>query len=298
MSRIAIPGLIDVLRVDEADEIEALADDARMDRHYAPRGPLINRIILKRIRRVLAIDGVPLPPVAAHGAERPLPTQKATETWLDGLAESGFDPDDIAALARWVKGDGKAPVGPIVQQAVGRLFAQSYTADKASWAAAEVMGRAPSDFNPLRMILWSITHRVERARALLAEKVGGDATGVHATGVAIHNMVSGLEAMRVAWADPEARGRLSVAAAVSRAVVAPAQVLRQPTGAGRCGAGAFSADTLVLLRLETANRADPGYDTAFMDGAWSECPARRWVPALYAAIWRAATAGSGQEGVR
>ena len=133
------------------------------------------------------------------------------------------------------------------------------------------------------------------ARALLVDKVGGDATGVHATGVAIHNMVSGLEAMKAAFADREARERLSVAAAVAKAVVAPRQVVRQPTVAGSSSAGGFSADTLVLLGLEKANKADPGYDTAFMDGTWSECPARRWVPALYAAIWRRAVAGGGSK---
>ena len=89
-----------------------------------------------------------------------------------------------------------------------------------------------------------------------------------------------------------------MAAAVAKAVVAPRQVVRQPTVAGSSSAGAFTADTLVLLGLEKANKADPGYDTAFMDGTWSECPARRWVPALYAAIWRRALAGRRKRGRR
>ncbi|WP_156679148.1 hypothetical protein [Sphingomonas profundi] len=293
MSRLALPGILDVLRVDDATQIDALAADPRFDRRYVPRGPLINRMVLRRIRRVLAIDGVPLPPVAPRGAERPLPAQAATEAWLDGLAEAGIAGDDVEALAAWVRGAGDGPVGELAQQAVGRLFAADYRADRASWAAARVMGAAPSDFNPLRMLLWGLTRRVERARDLLAEKVGGDATGVHATGVAIHNIVSGLEAMRAQWSNREARERLSVSAAVAKAIVAPRQVVRQPTVAGSTAAGAFTPDTLVLLRLETANRADPGYDTAFMDGAWSECPARRWVPALLAAVWRRAQAQAG-----
>lgn len=292
MSRIRVPGLIDVLRVDDATQIDSLAQDTRMDRQYVPRGPLVNRIILKRIRRVLQVDGVPLPPVSPRGEQRPLPSQRATEERLDGLIAQGFNEADVEALASWVRGSTDGAVGPLLQQVVGRLFVPGYQADAESWAAAEVLGRAPSDFNPVRMLLWGITHRVEHARALIAGKVAGDPTGVHATGVAIHNMVSGLKAMKAAFADTEARTRLSVAAAVAVAVVAPRQVVRQPTVAGSSSAGAFSADTLVLLGLEKANRADPGYDTAFMDGAWSECPARRWVPALYAAVWRRALAGA------
>ena len=292
MSRLRIPGLIDVLRVGDATQIDALAGDARMDREYVPRGPLVNRIILKRIRRILAIDGVPLPPVAPHGPTRPVPSQTIVEARLDRLIAQGFGDADVDVLAAWVRGTATGAVGPLLQRAVGRLFVDDYHADAESWAAAMVLGHAPSDFNPLHMLIWGITGRVEKARALIAEKVGGDPTGVHATGVAIHNMVSGLEAMKAAWADREARERLSVAAAVAKAVVAPRQVVRQPTVAGSCSAGAFTADTLVLLQLETANKADPGYDTAFMDGTWSECPARRWVPALYAAIWRRALAGA------
>lgn len=293
MSRLRIPGLVDLLRVDEANAIETLAHDPRMDRRYVTRGPLLNRIILKRIRRVLSLDGAPLPPVAPRGTVRPLPAQAGTERWLDGLVEAGLTGPDVAALAEWLRGRGDMPVGILAQQAVGALFARDYRADKASWAAARVLGRAPSDFNPVRLLLWGVTRRVARARDLLAGKVLGDPTGLHATGVAIHNIVSGLEAMRAQWRNPEARGRLSVSAAVAKAVVAPAQVVRQPVEAGTGPAGAFGTDTLVLLRLQTANAQDPGYDTAFMDGAWSECPARRWVPALFAAVWRRALADEG-----
>ena len=293
MSRIKIPGIIDVLRVADATQIDALAADTRLDRRYEPRGPLVNRLILKRIRRILALDGVPLPPVAPRGPVRPAPAQAATEAWLDGLMADGIAGDDVTALAAWVRGASSEPIGELAQQAVGALFARDYRADKASWAAARVLGGAPSDFNPLHMLIWGLTNRVERSRDLLAEKVGGDATGVHATGVAIHNMVSGFEAMKAQWANPEARARLSVSAAVAKAIVAPRQVVRQPTQRGGSAAGTFGSDTLVLLQLETANKADPGYDTAFMDGAWSECPARRWVPALFAAVWRRALADAG-----
>ena len=83
-----------------------------------------------------------------------------------------------------------------------------------------------------------------------------------------------------------------VIALVAAALVAPRQVLRQPVVAGICPAGPFTENTLVLLQLAKANASMPGYDTAFMAGSWSACPAQGWVPALLAAVWRGAIGGA------
>jgi hypothetical protein len=131
---------------------------------------------------------------------------------------------------------------------------------------------------------------VATARRLLADKVGGDPAGLHGTGVAIHNLVAGVKRMRAAWADPHARRRLSPEAAAAQCLVAPEQVVRQPTQAGHCVAGDFDAATLVLLQLRTAQARSPGAEMAFMAGSWSRCPAHAWIPALLAEVWRAASA--------
>lgn len=295
VSRINVPGLIDVLRVDGAAAIEALAADSRIDRRYEKRGPLINRVVFGRIRSALQLDGAPLPPVAPRGQTRPTATQAALEKRLDGLVESdpalGTGRAAMAPLVAWVRGGGRADdVGPIAQQAVGNLFHEAYVADRESWSAARTLGAAPSNLNPFRLLAWRITGRVERARALLADRVGRDPAGLHATGVAIHNIVSGLHEMRRIYATPGLKERLSPAAVLARCIVPPEQVVRQATEAGSAPAGAFTANTLILLRLNRANAAAPGYDTAFMDGSWSACPARRWVPALFASLWRKAIA--------
>ena len=39
-----IPGLIDLVQADARPEIRGLADDARLDRKFELRGPLINRL--------------------------------------------------------------------------------------------------------------------------------------------------------------------------------------------------------------------------------------------------------------
>jgi hypothetical protein len=292
MSRIVIPGVVDVLPVDGAAMIAAIAGDRRFDRQYVPRGPLVNRIILGRVRSILTLGGVPLPPVAEHGSVRPVPSQRATQARLDALAAAGLAGPAIDTLAAYVRGEGRAERGGMLaQQAVGQLFDLNYRADAESWSAALVLRDAPSSFNPVKRLLWALTGRIAKARALLAEKVNQDPTGLHGTGVAIHNLAEAFMRMRALYADPAARGQRSVAAAVAAAMVAPTQVLRQPTVAGTCPAGPFTENTLVLLQLEKANARMPGYDTAFMAGSWSACPAQGWVPALLAAVWRGAIGG-------
>ncbi|BAV45434.1 Uncharacterized protein MLTONO_0531 [Mesorhizobium loti] len=293
MSRIAIPGLVDVLPVDDAAAIAAIASDRRFDRQYVRRGPMLNRIILGRVRSILTLAGAPLPPVAEHGPVRPAPSQSATQARLDALATGGLAGPDIDALAAYVRGEGGARCGgKLAQQAVGRLFDPNYRADDESWSAALILRDAPSSFNPVKRLIWALTGRIAKARALLAEKVNQDPTGLHGTGVAIHNLAEAFSRMRTLYSDPAARDQNSPAAAVAASIVAPKQVLRQPNVAGTCPAGPFTKDTLVLLQLERANVRTPGYDMAFMAGSWSACPAQGWVPALMATVWRRAIEGT------
>ena len=292
MSRLHIPGIVDLLRVDSASAINEIADDVRFDRRYVARGPLLNRIILRRVRRVLALDGLPLPPVAERGAVRPLPSQLQTEAKLNALINAGIKGPDVDALSAYVRGEGdKKRIGALAQQVVGHLFEPMFRADAQSWAAAKVMGQAPSSFNPFKRLYWWMTGAIDKARALLADKINNDPVALHATGVAIHNLVDAFIKMRALYGDAATREHHSVEAAVALSMVAPRQVLRQPVQAGLCAQGEFTANTLVLLQLQKANAADPGYDTSLMVGSWSQCPAHRWVPALLGAVWLGANEG-------
>lgn len=293
MSRLRIPGLVDLLRIDDPALITAVADDARLDRAYVAKGPLLNRIVAGRIRKDLQLNGTPLPPVSPRGADRPVPAQAALEARLNplapGLAQGG---DALKPLAAYVRGEGPSgAAGPLAQEAVGRLFKPDYAADAESWAAAKVLDAAPRTFNPFLLIWWALTGAVPRARRLLADKVGGDPSGVHGTGLAVHNIVGGLQHMRTLWADGRARQQLSAEAAAAQCLVAPDQVVRQPLKAGGSLAGEFDATTLVLLQLSAAHSQDPSQEMAFMSQSWSRCPAHAWVPALLAGVWRTAQHG-------
>lgn len=292
MSRLRIPGLVDILRVTTPQDIRAVADDRRMDRRYEPRGPLLNRIVLGRVRRFLVMGGEPLPPVAPRGAVRPTPNQAELEASLNASAANWpTDDSSVRAIAAYVRGGSGAP-GQLAQQAVGRLFDPQYRADEASWKAACVLEGSLSSFNPIARLWWALTRAPERARRLLAAKVGQDPSGLHGTGVAVHNMSDGLLQMRKLWADPKRRDSLSASAAASWCLLAPKQVLRQPTAAGLCPAGAFEETTLVMLQLRAANQAAPSAETALMTESWSRCPAHRWTRELLASGWRAAQEGA------
>ena len=218
MARVSVPGLVDALLVKDAALVRSLAADKRLDRAYVPRGRLVNRVLLGRLRRVLQLGGHPLPPVAEHGPVRPTPQQAALEDRLTALASR---PGSRAAEVgrRWpgyVRGAGRrADAGRLAQQAaVGRLFSPAFAATADGWADAKVMGAAPSNMNPLKGLIWAITGRVAKARAALAAKVGGDPSGLHGTGVAIHNLVEAFVRMRKLYA--ETRGHPSVSGGLGR----------------------------------------------------------------------------------
>ena len=290
MSRFRIPALVDLITVSDPAQIADLAEDPRLDREYVMRGPLINRIVTGRIRKVLSLDGKPLPSVAPRGPERPAPAQSALEARLNPIAAAlGASDPSVQALARYVRGEGPpSAAGQLAQEAVGRLFAPDFKGDAQSWAAAQVLDQAPRTFNPFLLVWWSLTGAVAKARRLLADKVGHDPSGVHGVGVAVHNFVPAFSRMRALWAEPSARNRLTPEAAAAQCLVAPQQVVRQPTKSGAALAGDFSDATLILLQLGAANARSPSPETAFMTQTWARCPAHAWVPALLAAVWRAA----------
>ena len=291
---IRIPGLLDIKKIDDKAEVLTLSLDARLDRRFEARGPLVNRFLMRRIRSALTVDGRPLPAVAPRCDAERASTQVALRRRLEpGNGAPLWDEATLSRLAAAVRGESDAAdFGPAAQQAVGRLFARDYVGDAASWQAAVDLDDAIRTRNPLRSIQLHITGRLRRARKLLNAKVGGDLAGVHGTGIAVHNLVRGFETMRALWRD----GAPSVSAydAVGNCLYAPGTVLRQATAKGGTLAGEVRSGTLLLYQLDTVRAREPGADTVFMAGTWAECPALAFVPALLRAVWERAVATEGR----
>ena len=295
MKAIRIPGLVDLVRADGPDEIIALSGDPRLDRDFVVRGPLLNRLVLGRIRRVLQLGGEPLPPVAPADYPGRAAGQAKLETDLQPFVAAPAQPATLTALGAYVRGEGRvSAAGRLAQEATGQLFDPAYRATGRSWRDAKVLaGSAQSLLSP-RVFLWRITGRLGRARQRLAAMVGGDLSGLHATGVAVHNHVQSLERMRILAAEPGALVRYAPAEAASLCLSAPARIVRQAKERGSVGLASFRAGALILFPLEEAREPTLRPDMAFMSQSWSHCPARFWVPALLAAIWAAARAMQGR----
>ena len=141
----------------------------------------------------------------------------------------------------------------------------------------------------MRAIVLQLSGRLQRSRRLLADLVKNDLAGVHATGIAVHNLVRGFERMRELWSDPRWRLR-SADAVVEQCMFAPPSVLRQATMPGATVAGAVRPGTLVVLELDAARARTPGRDVELMMGTWAQCPAAAFVPALLRVVWERAVA--------
>jgi hypothetical protein len=294
-----IPGLIDLVQADARADIRGLADDARLDRKFELRGPLINRLLVLRIRSVLRLAGVPLPSVAPRDDAQRMRGQEELHRRLDPVAGKPlWDEETIAALVGAVRGaPGAPPLAPAAQQAVGRLFAADYKASPQSWAAAGVLDAAVHTRNPLQAAFLHLSGRLRRSRRLLADLVHGDLAGVHATGIAVHNLVRGFERMRELWKEPRWRSPAAVDAVVEQCVFAPPSVLRQAAMPGATVCGTVRAGTLVVLELGVARERAASREVEFMQGNWAQCPAAAFVPALLQAVWKRAIAAPASEAV-
>jgi hypothetical protein len=295
MKRIHVPGVVDVVTSDDRSEIEALAANPKLDRAYTDRSIPTNAAILDQLLGVLQVGGKRFPTVSPRDDSARAAEQDALWNRLNLLAATyAAGPDSLEDLASFVRGNGPDDAaGMLVQQVVGALFAPGFKATPESWDAALVLAQAPGNLNPLQTVVWAVNHKVDSAKVLLAGLVGGDLAAVHAIGIALHHIVSGVNLMRQLYADPANRTALSPDAASARCLFAPDSVLRQATAPDDSGNYQFDTGTLVQFKLQDASAKTPDADLAFLRNTWSRCPAEQWVPALLAGIWLRACQGGG-----
>jgi len=195
-------------------------------------------------------------------------------------------PAQLEPLAEWVRGIGTAEkLGLLVQQSIGRLFVETFTATEESVAAASMVLEAASSSNVPRMLWWRISCRLERAKTLLASMVNGDLAGVIAIIAAPQLIVDGLHKMRQLAADPALRSSTTTDAAVDECLFAPPTVVRQAKTSGEVGGCPFRRGSLFILELGSASKGAANRDLVFLSQSWSRCPAEKWVPALLEGVW-------------
>lgn len=279
MRTLRIPGLIDLVRVSEPALIRDLADNPHLDR-IAEGGPLVSRLVRGQIATALRTPGGPLPSAMRRdSAERAGLRAALTE------ALAAPDLDDrlgapVAAAAAYVAGGNGHP-GRLAQTLFGLIFVEGFEASRSTWAAAETLDRSLAGPS-IRGILYRLTGRLAKAQRELSVAMAEDRNGVHAIGVAAHNLAASLSAMRELDPDTPAE------AAVARTLSVPERVPRQGTAVAETVAARIRPGTLVLLNTRDARARTLDPRDGFLAKAWSGCPAHAFVPRLLTRIWTAA----------
>ena len=287
MKRTYFPGIVDIVDVTDPAEIRTISNDPRFDRDFIGHGPVRNVQRLRKMLRVFSFNGRRFEPFLPR--TNPSRAAAQDELWsrLNVKAdEVRHGPAQLEPLAEWVRGIGTPEkLDLLVQQSIGRLFLETFTATEESVAAAHTVLEAASSSNVLRMLRWRITGRLERAKTLLASMVNGDLTGVIAMITARQLIVDGLHKMRQLAADPALRSSITTDAAVEECLFTVTSVVRQAKTSGEVGGCPFRRGSLFILELGSASKGAANRDLVFLSQSWSRCPAEKWVPALLEGVW-------------
>jgi hypothetical protein len=297
MKRTYFPGITDVVVVTDPIEIRTVSNESRFDRDFAGHVPIRNRQRVRKMLRIFSINGRLFPTMLPRTDSVRAAAQDELWARLNLKAdEVKRGPAELEPLAEWVIGTGTAhQIGLLVQQSVGRLFVETFTATDESWAAACLVLEAASSSSVLKMLGWRISGRLERAKALLASMVNGDLAATNGISVALHHIVDGLHKMRQLAADPNLRSSMTTDAAVDECLFAPTTAVRQAKTSGEVGGCPFRRGSLFILGLGSASKGAANRDLVFLSQSWSRCPAEKWVPALLEGVWARVLATSQSE---
>ena len=291
MKRLRIPGVANIFRVDEPEEIRILAQDPRIDRKFGLGTCPLNWLILKRSLTVLSFKGHRFPTMACRDSrERQIHQQELAGSLRDRAAAIRLGPEELEPLAQWIQGRGvESQIGMLTQQLLGRLFLPEFVATEESWAAAQILVAAPRSRNIFKVTWWFVSGKLRQSKRLLARMVNGDLSAVNAIGIAVHNVVKGLRHMRTLYADNSIRSALSPDAAARQCLFAPISLYRQSTDAGQIGDCPFARNSLFVFEIGKASQREGGRPLVFMGDTWSQCTAAEWVPAMLEGVWLRAT---------
>ena len=294
MKRTYFPGITDIVVVTDPAEVRAISNDLRFDRDFLGHGPVRNVQLLRKVVRAFSLNGRLYPPLLPRTDSSRAAAQEELRSRLNVKAdEVKHGPAELEPLAEWVRGIGTAEkLGMLVQQSIGRLFVESFTATEESLAAARMVLEAASSSNVLRLLWWRISGRLERAKTLLASMVNGDLIGVIALSTARQLIDDGLHKMRQLATDAALRSSITTDAAVDECLFAPPTVLRQAKTSGEVSGCPFRRGSLFILKVGSASKGASNRDLVFLSQSWSRCAAEKWVPALLAGVWTRVSATS------
>jgi len=311
MSRhIRIPFLIDMHRVTSSRLIIQEVNNPDLDRDYIYRGPLINRLIVARMKAAMRVRQL----VLGGGAETPLsssrikkmftPPLRVSHSWfpsaksvsnlaridehaaLEARLNKGshiWDKDLIQTAAKFVRGEIKRPADEIMQELTGRLFVADFVSSEKTVRAGKRINQAVRSFSPFNWMYWIATGALHKAHSSLSKDMQGDLSGVHAISIAVQNLTKSLETMNSLYQS--GHNTSSVAEIQARILHAPDNVLRQSKTVSSSQLGPLKPGTLVVFSVHQAAKKNLDSRLSFLTVSPSKCPAHRAVPSLLNQIW-------------
>ena len=291
MKRTYFPGITDVVVVSDPAEIRTISNDSRIDRDFIARGPIRNVQRIRKMLGVWSLNGRLFPFISPRTSTSRAAAQDALWSRLNVKAvEVKHGPAQLEPLAEWVRGiDPADKLNLLVQQSIGRLFAETFTATEESWGAASIVLEAGNFGNIMKAPGWRINGKVERAKTLLASMLNGDLAAVNATITGPRLIIGSLTKMRRLAADPALRSSITTDAVVDECLIPPPIVVRQAKTSGEVGGCPFRKGALFILELASASKGAANRDLLFLSQSWSRCPAEKWVPALLEGVWTRVT---------
>jgi hypothetical protein len=289
MFELRIKGVIQALIVGDIEQVRELNGHPLVSRVISPQGGLVHRLLATRIAEDLRFPEGSLPVFQRRGSDARRSRQEELERALAATSTAG---PELAELAAFVTGKrGKKELEVIAQRWAGKLFDPAYRADRKSYRAARLLdGWVRRD--PISAALLSRFGVLRRAKDLLLERAGGDLHAVHATSLALPNIIASLERMRKLASQPRLRERLDAPALAARSLAAPPALLRCTQGEVKVSFRdqPIPQHTLVVFPLRRIHDGTASDDIAFLGGEWSRCPARRVVLRLLEEVWAASGA--------
>lgn len=284
-----LPYLFSLVLVQELSELRLINRSPDVERSLASASGLVGQWLHRVLERDLRFQGAPLHVFRPRSDAARADTQAALDRRLSSLTlQDRVGEQELTPILEYLRGGGDRDDAAIaVQQIVGRAFMPGYQSSERTYRAARVVDGWPRQ--PWGALTERTTRRLGNAKAQVAGAAHDDSAAIHATSIAMHNIVRSLDRLRKRYQDGD-RSRLGEAD-----LAAPALVVRT---ALRSTSFPFlsrpvKAGTVFLIPLDRLHDDQQNRDFVFLEREWSQCPAHQFVPNLLELAWERALASGG-----
>jgi hypothetical protein len=281
-----LPYLFSLVLVQELSELRLINRSPDVERSLVSATGVVGKWLHRALEHDLRFQGAPLHVFRPRSDAARADSQATLERRLSSLTlQDRVGEQELGPILAYLRGAGDRDEAAIaVQEIVGRAFTPGYQSSEHSYRAARVVDGWPRQ--PWGALTEGVTRRLCRAKAQVAGAAHDDSGAIHATSIAMHNIVRSLDRLRERYLDGD-RSRLGEAD-----LAAPALVVR--TALRRTTFPFLSRPvkegTVFVIPLDRLHDGQANRDLVFLEREWSQCPAHKFVPNLLELAWERALA--------